>query len=509
MNLGKCEVVPVAGEGSAVQRSLFEGYKWIASECFTLLGAAIGSEAFCTEHMQARANKAIRLREKLSELENPQLAYLLVRHCASFCRVAYSTRVVPPQAHQRALDEYDGTVRRTFSSATGVLLDDGGWARAQLSARLGGLGLRSAARHAEAAYLSSLASAMDLAARIDEAFDADSIGVDVTPALQRLNEKLPPDKRVDVLTAEAPGQRSLSESIDSAQLESWLLSPDTPRHMKAPLRLISQDGAGAWLHATPTREDDTEMAGELFKVAVKRRVRVHVLEREVACPCCGAAMDIWGDHALVCPCKGDRTLRHNALRNLAYLIASIAGLRPEKEKPGLLPPRPNSEQLRGEDAGAGRRRPADVWIPQWHSGTPAAWDFAVTSALQSGSLQEAAAEPSAAAASYEQHKRTHLDTAAQCRQQGLEFVPVVAEAHSGTWGPTARAVWHSLAKSWASAAGLELSFTSAKLAQRMSTTLRRANARAILRRLPAAGTALSMPSAEGWMEVDVADFDGD
>ena len=30
-----------------------------------------------------------------------------------------------------------------------------------------------------------------------------------------------------------------------------------------------------------------------------------------ACPCCGAPMDRYGDHALRCPCGGDRTVRHN------------------------------------------------------------------------------------------------------------------------------------------------------------------------------------------------------
>ena len=403
-------------------------------------------------------------------------------------------------------------MREAFATSTGVLLDDEAWAGAQLSVRLGGIGLRSGAVHACAGYVGSLAGSLELASKIDGGFDPDAehFAADVLPTLQELNGKLPPDKHVTAVTPDAPRQRELSESIDSAKLESMLISDATPVHVRAHLRLVSQDGAGAWLNVAPAAEDDTEMTGQLFRVAVKRRVRAPLLEREAPCPCCGLAMDVWMDHALVCSCNGDRTLRHNAVRNLVYWLAAVSGLLPEKEKPGLLPLRPEAEKLRGEQVSNNNRRPADVWVPQWGSGGPAAWDFAVTSALRSDNMFTAANEPSAAAATYEWHKRDHLSTAQQCGEQGLQFMPLVAEAHSGTWGPTARAVWHFLAKSWAAASGSDVSLTSAKLAQRLSTTLQRANARAVLRRMVSAGPAPSTANADAWMEGDgVSEFDGD
>ena len=51
-------------------------------------------------------------------------------------------------------------------------------------------------------------------------------------------------------------------------------------------------------------------------------------------------MDSFGNHALVCCGGGDRTRRHNLLRNMVYYAASSAHLNPELEKPGLLPQRP-------------------------------------------------------------------------------------------------------------------------------------------------------------------------
>ena len=59
-------------------------------------------------------------------------------------------------------------------------------------------------------------------------------------------------------------------------------------------------------------------------------------------------MDRWGDHALTCSCNGDRTVRHNAIRNVCYEEAVEASLRPEREKAGLLPGRPHEDGLPGD-----------------------------------------------------------------------------------------------------------------------------------------------------------------
>eukprot|EP00660_Eupelagonema_oceanica_P019577 gene19577-biopygen5141 len=85
-------------------------------------------------------------------------------------------------------------------------------------------------------------------------------------------------------------------------------------------------------------------------------------------------------------------------------------------------------------------RPADVFLPSFRRGTPAALDFAVTSGLKSGALFSSAADGASAAAEYEARKRAHLDTAAHCKDEGILFIPMVMEACGGAWGPAARSV---------------------------------------------------------------------
>ena len=131
------------------------------------------------------------------------------------------------------------------------------------------------------------------------------------------------------------------------------------------------------------------------------------------------------------------------------------------------------------------RRPADVFIPRWRSGPPAAWDFAVTSGLRVDMLRDAVQGSDNACTRYEDFKCEHEDTQAQCLAQGITFIPMVMEAVGGGWGKVARGVWSELAKSSALASG-ELQTKSSCavwLRQRLSMTLHRENAHACLKRL--------------------------
>jgi hypothetical protein len=260
------------------------------------------------------------------------------------------------------------------------------------------------------------------------------------------------------------------------------------------MALSQLPGAGAWLTANPV-EDGREIDAPLFKVALKRRLRVPVFDNDGFCPCCGGVMDRWGDHATVCACGGDRTVRHNAVRDVCLEEAAGGGLRPEREKAGLFPSRPEADDLPAPASASAGRRPADIWLPRGSKGRGEALDFAVTSAMRGDVFRHAAASPEAVFSSYEHQKRQHLDTGQQCEAAGFDFVPMVFEAHAGGWSPTARGILDWIARQIAAARDEPAHIISLRIAQRTSCTLHRENARAILRRMVQAEVT---PQLNGW-----------
>ena len=256
---------------------------------------------------------------------------------------------------------------------------------------------------------------------------------------------------------------------------------------RAHFKLLLAGGAGAWLQAVPNAALDLHADALLFRTMVQMRLRLAVTVADGPCPLCDGVADRFGDHARCCPCGGDRTKRDNRLRTVLASRAQAAGLHVEVEKPRLLPPRLDAEGApeTGVPNPAGRR-PADIWVANWGIHGPAALDLAVTCGLRPGQLPQAAAAEGAwavgPATDYEARKRAHLNTAQLCAEQGLQFLPIVAEGSGGGWGPTAQKVFAVLGRALAARSGELAAIETDRLGQAMSFTLQRENARAVLRR---------------------------
>ena len=179
------------------------------------------------------------------------------------------------------------------------------------------------------------------------------------------------------------------------------------------------------------------------------------------------------------------------------------------KRQGVLQLRPlvgnNQEDGSTRDSNS-NRRPADVYLPRWRRGAPAALDFAVTSGLHRDIVDRSAIDGSASTKAYEDFKRAHLNTDAACREEGITFIPVICEADGGGWGPAAHKVWSELAKHKALASGELDSTIVSQLLQSLGLILHKENARSILRR----STGCTRPDYRELLAASVAcSFTGD
>ena len=494
LNMSKCELVPTVRGGEGINQQLFDSsMTWKLDGCFKLLGAPIGTAEYCqtlTEHRAAKVQSSL---DAIGELPDPQVALALLRSCASFGKMVFCARATPFDMHQDQLESFDKSVRRCFEQLSGLHPDDKQWLQATLATKVGGLGLRSLSRHSSAAYLASRSCCFRLCQQLDpqHVWEVSNPSSAAHRAALQVNlfagsaaavpEPVPPDIQ----------QRMLSSSVDTGTLNQLTDPLLACLGFRSHMSILSLDGAGTWLHAIPSEALGTKVAPQLFVPMLQRRLRMPVFEEPFFCPLCDGVMDIWADHALTCACGGDRTKRHNLVRNVAVRLATSAGWRPEPEKPGLLRPRP-VQGSRCEDGSEGReggrgpeaRRPADIYVPRWDLGGKAALDFAVTSGLRTDLLEQTATDGLSCLRSYEHSKNSYLDTAEHCASEGITFVPMVVEAHSGAWGPAAAKVWLKLGRAISLVSGESTAIESLRARQNLGLALHRETARAILRRSP-------------------------
>ena len=134
-------------------------------------------------------------------------------------------------------------------------------------------------------------------------------------------------------------------------------------------------------------------------------------------------VDHFGHHALSCKNGPDVVSCHNRIRDTLFEFCQCACLGAQLEASSSL----------GHEAW--QTCPANILIPNWELGKPAAVDLCITSSLNYKTLQVACVMPGSAAMQAE--KRKHHSSDAKCLELGWVCIPLVVESF-GCWGPEAQ-----------------------------------------------------------------------
>ena len=152
-----------------------------------------------------------------------------------------------------------------------------------------------------------------------------------------------------------------------------------------------------------------------FRLCLQYWLGLRMSEDGATCPVCQGAADAYGDHQVGCGGNGDRIHRHDSIRDAVYSAAQSAALAPRKEAPSV---------ILGSSS-----RPADVYLPNWKRGQPAALDIHVISTMQQQTLVGASTTPGHALRVGEERKMAAH--AGPCRAAGVTFIPLVVESLGG------------------------------------------------------------------------------
>ena len=113
-----------------------------------------------------------------------------------------------------------------------------------------------------------------------------------------------------------------------------------------------------------------------FRLCLQCWLGLPMFEEGTRCLVCKSLADPFGDHHVGCGGNGDCIHHHNSIRDAIFSTAQSAALAPRKEFPSLVPGSPS--------------RLADIFLPNWERGRPAALDVSVISTLQQLTLEGAA-----------------------------------------------------------------------------------------------------------------------
>ena len=320
---------------------------------------------------------------------------------------------LPSSTHQKALGVFDDILQDALTDLSGSPLPDWAWLKASLPSSLDGLNIRWASLHAPAAYIGSFLHSKPPILQIlgysaqsplhfpgtisDLAHDA------ARPEWQFIHD-------IDVPLV----QRCLSHAIDEASFATLLA--DAPDSCSRALALSSATRhARDWLNVVTSSALGLHLQDWEFCLCVQYWLGLQMSVEGSSCPVCHTVADPFGYHQVGCGGNGDRIYRHDALRDAVISAAQTSALVPWREMPSLIPDT--------------QRHPADVFLPNWKRGRPAALDVCVISTMQQLTIQGAATVQGHALLVGEERKlAAHADA---CRAVGISFIPLVVETLGG------------------------------------------------------------------------------
>ena len=192
---------------------------------------------------------------------------------------------------------------------------------------------------------------------------------------------------------------------------------------------------------------------------------LQMFEEHPRCPVCHSTSDHFGDHYVGCGGNADRIIRHNSLRDAVFSAAQTAALAPRKDVPSLIPGTQN--------------RPADVFLPCWKGGRPAALDITVISTMQQLTIRSAAEIQGHALLVEEERK--FAAHGAECQAAGISFTPLAIETLGGLSDTTADTI-SNIGRLIGQRFGISPIESSRQLFQRLAISLWRGNASAWIHR---------------------------
>ena len=439
---------------------------------FMTLNVPIGGPRYCADALKNKVDSIRKLFSKVATLNSKHTAMTLLRNCVSASRITYWMRTVPPSYIREELRVLDDLIRSTLDDTLGFGHSDTQWQQARLAVRSGGHGLRSCTDHSPGAYVAS--STAWLVA--DDAREGRRLECSQMTRATREWEAVIHEYDGAGVTKEITDgikQKDLSDCVDAAiatNLKKHLKEED-PEHYAKFLSISSKRGASAWLTVRPDRKARTTLTNHELAISCKLRVGQKIFTNPgPKCTMCGAVGGANEYHALTCKCF--IPTRHWYINSAVYELCREAGLPAVKELKHLKGPKY-------------RKRPADTFLPGFGGGLGTCIDVACTNVWRDVNRSAATMKGGGAADRYctVQKEAANNHNRNDALAMGYDYQPLVVDS-AGAWDANAVTWLRKLGGMLATATNISHTHGCARVFSRLSTTLQRQQAHAILERRP-------------------------
>ena len=457
LNLAKCEIWwPTIDQ--ELWNTLPDTLIKVLEDGIELLGCPLGSTNFSRAQFKKRIDKICIILKELMEVRDPQVEYALLRSCCGFPKIAFSLRTIPPNHIEDLCRQLDMQILENLNNIVGYGITDIAWKQATLPISKGGFGVPSAVVKSNLSFVASIAQSWPIQQQLLRDI-CDLPRSEWIPSLTKVNQVL--DNKIETLNelmAKKHPQAFLSDLVDEKAVQSLLAI--LKERDKARIKSCSLPHASDYLLVLPNAALRLQMSPYEFTKAARLRLGLAIFPKTRNCPKCkSCVLDVYGQHAQNCKTGGAPTSRHNKIRDLLFSQCQASVLAPRKEVQNLL-----------DNTG---EKPADIFIPSWSNGCPAAIDVTITNPLNMDIVSKSANQAGSAAAMRAASKITKYHQA--CASKNINFIPFALETFGG-FSKEAQKVINKVTSALALNAGWDYKVIKKQFYERLSVQIQKQNA---------------------------------
>ena len=429
------------------------GIKTITSLNTSFLKVPVGDASHIDKTITERLAQTYKKLSILQNMNDSQVAMLILRQCLSMGKMVYYLRCLNPTLTWHWQNMFDAQLVDTVHGILGTTLGKRSSAIASMSPRAGGLGVRLISDRGLAAFIASAGACRtrmdalfeDFVGALEETHDVsgidDCMARDVIQAIGQFNGMV---RDCDRIYDAEWTQRELTARLDR---KVWVSVYDSSNRRDQHLMVTHmRRSAMAWANAIPCPWKGTVMKPLQYRVCAKRALGLRIdADKAMHCVVCRRSSDSFGDHALRCMGNGDITTRHNkVVQSLSYMMhrAHISH---------SIEDRTNARS----DMVGGMRRPGDVAASSFMNANVALIDVGIVESLRkpdtfnSGDdALEHVKEYATCVDEYEKHKREsfakHKQTFDLRYGDSCTFTPAIFDTNGG-WNDGAHSIIKELA----------------------------------------------------------------
>lgn len=348
LNLSKCELFsqspdPLPDFPTEIKRVSDQGG-------FDLLGSPLGSADFASQYVGDRVEKIAKAASRLQVVNDPQNEKLLLRACIGMPKFSFALRSAPPSFLSLPIATFDELIEGAIRNRLGVPLSSLALSQSRWPLSLGGLGIYAASDVALPAYIGCAAESAALVAQLlrspcrpsdmllaADSFNHFSLSVTTPPDFPSDVDDLLHALSGDSDSSTSPDQKKkpccqkfLSDLVHKSSIVKLCASPSLTIRDRLRLAAVTRPGVGSWLGVLPNWYLGLKFPKEEFSVLLKWWLGLPISPPGAGCPVskCNKPMDVFGDHAVSCPCGPSRIARHDSLnRSWAHSVRAAGALR--------------------------------------------------------------------------------------------------------------------------------------------------------------------------------------